>query len=170
MAARMDGTRRVLEARRGGDSPLVAIQQFVEVHGLPDPIQVKRLSQELALPEAAVRGTLSYYSDLHESSEAARICIGTSCVLAGCKDLLAAASKQTPCRGVYCVGFCDRSPAALRSDNRVVALNGNASVEPLLELSVPEPARPIIRSVANQTDSDATYRPWRLFRSRGRPR
>ena len=151
MAAQMDGTRRVLEAHRGSNSPLVAIQQFVRVHGLPDPIQVKRLSQELALPEAAVRGALSYYSDLHESSEAARICIGTSCVLAGSKDLLAAASKQTPCRGVYCVGFCDRSPAALRSDDRVVAMNGHASVEPLLEPSVPEPARPAIRSVSNQT-------------------
>ncbi len=151
MAAQMDGTRRVLEAHRGGDSPLIAIQQFVRAHGLPDPIQVKRLSQELALPEAAVRGALSYYSDLHESSEAARICIGTSCVLAGSKDLLTAASKQTPCRGVYCVGFCDRSPAALRSDDRVVAMNGHASVEPLLEASVPDPARPAIRSVSNQT-------------------
>ena len=151
MAARMYGKRRVLEAQRGGDSPLVAIQQFVRVHGLPDPIQVKRLSQELALPEAALRGALSYYSDLHESSEAARICIGTSCVLAGSKDLLAAASKRTPCRGVYCVGFCDRSPAALRSDDRVVAMNGHASVESLLELSVPEPARPAIRSVSNET-------------------
>ena len=147
----MRHARRGLETRRGGDSPLVAMQQFVRIQGLPNPIQVKQLSHQLELPEAAVRGTLSYYSDLHQSPEAARICIGTSCVLAGGKDLLAAAKKRTPCRGVYCVGFCDRSPAALRSDNRVVALNGNASVEPLLELSVPEPARPIIRSIANQT-------------------
>ena len=151
MAAQMYGKRRVLEAHRGGNSPLVAIQQFVRAHGLPDPIKVKRLSQEVALPEAEVRGVLSYYSDLHQSAEAARICIGTSCVLAGAKDLFAAASKRTPCRSVYCVGFCDRSPAALRSDDRVVAMNGNASVEPLLEFSVPEPARPAIRSVANQT-------------------
>ncbi|MGA7795176.1 MAG: NADH-ubiquinone oxidoreductase-F iron-sulfur binding region domain-containing protein [Candidatus Acidiferrales bacterium] len=151
MAAQMDGIRRILEAHRGGNSPLVAIHEFVRAHGLPDPNQVKRLSQELALPEAALRGALSYYSDLHESSGAARICIGTSCVLAGSKDLLAAASKQTPCRGVYCVGFCDRSPAALRSDDRVVALNGHPSVEPLLELAVSEPARPAIRSVSNQT-------------------
>jgi NADH:ubiquinone oxidoreductase subunit F (NADH-binding)/NADH:ubiquinone oxidoreductase subunit E len=136
---------------RGSNSPLVVIQQFVKIHGLPDPIQIKHLSQELALPEAAVRGALSYYSDLHQSSEVARICIGTSCVLAGAKDLFAAASQRTACRGVYCVGFCDRSPAALRPDNCVVALNGHASVEPLLDFSSPEPSRPIISSVANQT-------------------
>ena len=151
MAAEMDGTRRILEAHRGDDSPLVAIQQFVKIHGLPDSAQVKQLSQELVLPEAAVRGALSFYSDLHQSSEAVRICVGTSCVLAGAKDLFAAASKRTPCRSVYCVGFCDRSPAALRSGGRAVALNGNASVEPLLDLSAPEPARPAIRSVAGQT-------------------
>jgi NADH:ubiquinone oxidoreductase subunit F (NADH-binding)/NADH:ubiquinone oxidoreductase subunit E len=147
----MRHARRGFETRRGGGSPLVAIQQFVRIQGLPDPIQVKQLSHELELPEAAVRGTLSYYSDLHQNPEAARICIGTSCVLAGGKDLLAAAKKRTSCRSVYCVGFCDRSPAALRSDNRVVALNGSASVEPLLEPSVSEPARPAIRSIANQT-------------------
>ena len=151
MTEGMDGTRRILEGRRGGESPLVAIQQFVRIHGLPDPVQVKQLSHELALPEASVRGALSYYSDLHQSSEVARICIGTSCVLAGGKDLFAAASERTPCRSVYCVGYCDRSPAALQSSGRVVALNGNASVEPLLDLSLPEPTRPAIRSVAKQT-------------------
>jgi NADH:ubiquinone oxidoreductase subunit F (NADH-binding) len=105
----------------------------------------------LDLPEAQVRGVLSYYTDLHQNSETTRICIGTSCVLAGAKDLLAAASRKTACRGVYCVGFCDRSPAALRPDGRVVALNGHLSVEPLLDLSGPEPAHPAIRSIANQT-------------------
>jgi NADH:ubiquinone oxidoreductase subunit F (NADH-binding)/NADH:ubiquinone oxidoreductase subunit E len=151
MAAQMYRTRREFETYRGSNSPLVVIQQFVRVHGLPDPIQVRQLSQEVALPEATVRGVLSFYSDLHQRSDVARICIGTSCVLAGAKDLFAAASRRIACRSVYCVGFCDRSPAALRSDNSVVALNGHASVEPLLELSVPEPPRPAIHSVANQT-------------------
>jgi NADH:ubiquinone oxidoreductase subunit F (NADH-binding) len=118
---------------------------------MPDPVQIKQLSREIALPEATVRGALSYYSDLHLQSGAARVCIGTSCVLAGAKDLLAAASQRTACRGVYCVGFCDRSPAALRPDDRAVALNGHASVESLLDPSFPEPARPAIRSVATKT-------------------
>ena len=126
------------------------LQQFVRLHGLPDPAQVKELSQQVSLPEAAVRGVLSYYSDLHQTPEATRICIGTSCVLAGAKDLLAAASQRASCRGVYCVGFCDRSPAAIRSDNRAVALNSHNSVEPLLHFSTPEPTRPAIFSVASQ--------------------
>jgi NADH:ubiquinone oxidoreductase subunit F (NADH-binding)/NADH:ubiquinone oxidoreductase subunit E len=150
MAAQMSRVHRGIETHRGGNSPLVEIQQFVKVHGLPDPAQVKQLSQEVALPEAAVRGALSFYSDLHQSSEATRICIGTSCVLAGSKELLTAASGRTACRGVYCVGYCDRSPAALRADNRAVALNGYASVDPLLDLTGPEPTRPAIGSVAKQ--------------------
>ena len=151
MGAQMHSLRRFFETHHGGNSPLVVIQQFVSAHGIPDPIQVKQLSQEVALPEAAVRGAISYYSDLHEDAEAARVCIGTSCVLAGAKNLFAAASQRTTCRGAYCVGFCDRSPAALRSDDRAVALNGHASVESLLDPAFPEPTRPAIRSVATKT-------------------
>jgi NADH:ubiquinone oxidoreductase subunit F (NADH-binding)/NADH:ubiquinone oxidoreductase subunit E len=147
----MHRARTGIETHQESNSPLVEVQQFVRNQGLPDPVQVKQLSQQVALPEAAVRGALSYYADLHKSTEATRICIGTSCMLAGGKDLLAAASRQTPCRGVYCVGFCDRSPAALRSDNRAVALNGHGSVELLVDLSLPEPTRPAIRSVARQS-------------------
>jgi NADH:ubiquinone oxidoreductase subunit F (NADH-binding)/NADH:ubiquinone oxidoreductase subunit E len=151
MAAQMSHARRGVETHRGSNSPLVVIQQFVRDHGLPDPAQVKQLSHELTLPEAQIRGALSYYSDLQQSSEATRICIGTSCVLAGSKDLFVEASRRTACRGVYCLGYCDRSPAALRPNGSVAALNGHASVEPLLDLSAPEPTRPAIRSIAKQT-------------------
>jgi NADH:ubiquinone oxidoreductase subunit F (NADH-binding)/NADH:ubiquinone oxidoreductase subunit E len=151
MVAQMHNVRHFFETHQGSNSPLVVIQQFVRAHGIPDPVQVKQLSQEVALPEAAIRGALSYYSDLHQPPEATRVCIGTSCVLAGAKDLLAASRRLTQCRGVYCVGFCDRSPAALRSDDRAVVLNGHASPEPLLDPAFPEPTRPAIRSVARKT-------------------
>jgi NADH:ubiquinone oxidoreductase subunit F (NADH-binding)/NADH:ubiquinone oxidoreductase subunit E len=151
MFAHMHSTRRFFETHHGSNSPLVVIEQFVRAHGLPDPAQVKKLSQEVALPEATVRGALSYYSDLHQDSKAARVCVGTSCVLAGAKDLFDAACQRTACRGVYCIGFCDRSPAALRPDGRVVALNGHLSIEPLLDPAFPEPTRPAIRSVAKTT-------------------
>ena len=151
MALPMHRERRFFETHQGSKSPLIVIQQFVRVHGIPDPVQIKQLSREVALPEAAVRGVLSYYSDLHRESGAVRVCIGTSCVLAGAKDLLGAASQRGECRGVYCVGFCDRSPAALRSDDRAVALNGLASVESLFDPGSSEPTRPVIRSVAKKT-------------------
>jgi NADH:ubiquinone oxidoreductase subunit F (NADH-binding)/NADH:ubiquinone oxidoreductase subunit E len=147
----MHSARRFFETHHGSNSPLVVIEQFVRAHGIPDPAQVKKLSQEVALPEATVRGALSFYSDLHQDSKAARVCIGTSCVLAGAKDLFDATCQRTPCRGVYCIGFCDRSPAALRPDGHVVALNGHASVEPLLDPAFPEPTRAAIRSVAKTT-------------------
>ncbi len=147
----MHRERRFFETHQGSNSPLVVIQQFVRAHGIPDSVQIKQLSRDVALPEAIVRGALSFYSDLHREPGAARVCIGTSCVLAGAKELLAATSRRTECRGVYCVGFCDRSPAALRSDDRAVALNGHASVESLLDPASAEPARPAIRSVAKRT-------------------
>jgi len=147
----MDRTRRFLETHRARGSPLLVIQDFVEGCGFPDPAKVSEISREIALPEAAVRGAISYYADLHQDPAATRVCLGTSCVLAGAKDLLSAASERTTCRPVYCIGFCDRSPAALRRDGRAVALNGVASVEPVLDLASPEPSRPAVRSVARQS-------------------
>ena len=151
MLKQMNRTNRFFETHHGKGSPLLVIQQFVDSHGLPDTAQVRRISREVALPEAGVRGALSYYSDLHAAPGATRICLGTSCILAGAKDLMSTASGQTACRPVYCIGFCDRSPAALRSDDRAVALNGAISIEALLNPASPEPSRPTIRSVAKET-------------------
>ena len=81
MSSQMNSARRFFETHHGSNSPLVVIHQFVRAHGLPDPAQVKKLSQEVALPEAIVRGALSFYSDLHQDSKAARVCVGTSRVL-----------------------------------------------------------------------------------------
>jgi hypothetical protein len=139
------------ETHGGKGSPRLMIQHLMESHGLPDAAQVRRISREVALPEAGIRGALSYYSDLHHAPHATRVCLGTSCVLAGAKDLLAVASERTACRPVYCIGFCDRSPAALRSDDRAVALNGAIATEAVLNPASPEPSRPTIRSVAKET-------------------
>jgi NADH:ubiquinone oxidoreductase subunit F (NADH-binding) len=62
-------------------------------------------------PTAEQRGVRSFYDDLHADPGATRVCMGTSCLLAGAGSL--------PGRRVYCLGFCDRSPAALRPDGRV---------------------------------------------------
>src|SRR5690349_9632147 len=113
----MNRTRRFYETHQGKSSPLLAIREFVKTHGSPDAAQVSQISREVALPEAAVRGVISYYADLHQDPATTRVCLGTSCVLAGAKTLLLAASERTACRPVYCIGFCDRSPAALRSDD-----------------------------------------------------
>jgi len=147
----MNHIRRFHEAQQGSSSPLLRIQRFLKTHGLPDPAQVSQIGREVALPEAGVRGAMSFYSDLQQDPNTIRICLGTSCVLAGAKNLFSAARQRTTCRPVYCIGFCDRSPAALRSDERAVALNAEVSVESLLDPSSPEPSRPAIRSVSRQT-------------------
>ena len=147
----MDRLRRFHEAHRGESAPLLAIRRFVESHGNPSPAEISEISQEVALPQAAVRGAISYYSDLHNDPVATRVCLGTSCVLAGAKELMSAARERTACRPVYCVGFCDRSPAALRSNGRAVALGGHLPLESLLDAEFPEPSRPFIRSAAKQT-------------------
>ena len=147
----MSHIRRFHEAQHGNRSPLLVIQHFVKAHGLPDPAQVCQIAREVALPEAAVRGAMSFYSDLHQDPDTIRICLGTSCVLAAAKHLFSAARQRTTCRPVYCIGFCDRSPAALCSGEHAVALNGAVSVESLLDPASPEPSRPLIRSVAKQT-------------------
>jgi len=62
-------------------------------------------------PAAAERGVRSFYDELHADPAATRVCAGTSCLLAGAGSL--------PGRRVYCLGYCDRSPAALRPDGSV---------------------------------------------------
>jgi NADH:ubiquinone oxidoreductase subunit F (NADH-binding)/NADH:ubiquinone oxidoreductase subunit E len=146
----MSHTLRFCETHRRCNSPLPRIKSFVENQGVPNTSEVSQLSREIGSPEAAVRGVISYYSDLHQHKGDVRICLGTSCVLAGSKDLLSRASTRAACHPVYCIGFCDRSPAALLPDNRAVALAGSTSVETLLDPASREPARPAIRSVARQ--------------------
>jgi NADH:ubiquinone oxidoreductase subunit F (NADH-binding) len=67
--------------------------------------------RSLPPPAAAQRGVRSFYDELHADPGANRVCAGTSCLLAGGGALRG--------RRVYCLGFCDRSPAALRPDGAV---------------------------------------------------
>lgn len=80
---------------------------------------VDRLTAIVQLPVAAVRGLVSWYADLHTESEAIRVCRGTSCMLAGAPEVSRAIAQYHKCRHVYCVGYCDRSPALLLPDERV---------------------------------------------------
>ncbi len=73
------------------------------------------------LPDATRRGIESFYSELHTPTDAVRVCRGTSCVLAGAGGVYDRLSKNRECSGVYCLGFCDRSPAALIPGGRVAA-------------------------------------------------
>jgi NADH:ubiquinone oxidoreductase subunit F (NADH-binding) len=79
---------------------------------------VSRAAERLDVPEAALRGAASFYADLTHASNRLRVCRGTSCFLAdGQPGVEAVPAGQ---RTVYCLGYCDRSPAVLVGDDWIV--------------------------------------------------
>lgn len=88
--------------------------------GKPARHAVEDVARLLHLPIASVRGAASSYSDLGADAGAIRVCRGTSCMLTGASDLASHLNARHACRTVYCIGYCDRSPALLMPDDRVV--------------------------------------------------
>ncbi len=113
----------------------------------PGPDAVRDLSAALPMPEAALRGALSYYGDFRAAAGEVRVCRGTSCLLAGGGPLHEEAARGAPCRAVYCLGYCDRSPAALRADGAAVV--HCRDVQRLLRSEAPPaPPAPSLRCTA----------------------
>lgn len=81
---------------------------------------VEKLARTVHLPVAVVRGALSSFSEHDHAPNAIRICTGTSCMLAGGDRIHRAASSTHACEGVYCLGYCDRSPTGMTTDGHVV--------------------------------------------------
>ncbi|HEX6200659.1 MAG TPA: hypothetical protein VF150_10370, partial [Thermoanaerobaculia bacterium] len=115
-----DRLRRYRETRGSAVEPLPELARHLEEHGPPGPAEIRDLAARLALPPAAVRGALSFFADLHPEphpgSGAPRFCRGTSCWLAREGGL---GGPPAEGEGVYCLGFCDRSPARLLPDGGV---------------------------------------------------
>jgi NADH:ubiquinone oxidoreductase subunit F (NADH-binding) len=95
---------------------------------------------------ALERGVRSFYADFHAEPAALRVCRGTSCYLAGGAELHGRTGDPAGARGVYCLGFCDRSPAILWPDGRV-ALGAAAREAGEGEL---DPAPPPVRCLARE--------------------
>lgn len=125
--------------RHRSAAPLVALGDHIRRQGSLDTAAVRRLAEELGVAPAEVRAAASFYNDLHTPSQATRVCRGTSCALSGADDLHRRLTSAEPCEAVYCLGYCDRSPAALRADGAVVI---GVGAEPA------ETAMPSIRSLA----------------------
>jgi NADH:ubiquinone oxidoreductase subunit F (NADH-binding) len=87
---------------------------------------------------ARERSVGSFYADLHADPAAVRVCRGMSCELAGARGVFESHAARGPCRAVYCVGYCDRSPAALLRDGRVAL--GDPSAGSVREDPPPLPA------------------------------
>lgn len=115
-----DLLRRYFETHGGVGFPLLRLRRYVESHGFPGPEEVPELAERLSLPAAAVRSAASFYAALEEPPEVFRVCRGTSCNLAGAERLQAALHGETETAPVYCLGFCDRSPAVLTPEGEVI--------------------------------------------------
>ena len=110
---------------------------------------IVRLARDVHLPVAAVRGAISSYDDSRLDPNAIRVCAGTSCMLAGGGRASAELAKHHPCHPVYCLGYCDRSPAAMTSGGKVVTGFGPASFDDVRrDHALPHPPPPAIRCTA----------------------
>ena len=78
----------------------MSIQDFVRSKECVAAVDIKRLAQEAGLPEATVRGVISYYTDLQSRKGALRICQGTSCKLSGAERLKSLLQARSECRDV----------------------------------------------------------------------
>jgi NADH:ubiquinone oxidoreductase subunit F (NADH-binding)/NADH:ubiquinone oxidoreductase subunit E len=86
-----------------------------------DPVALREVAADVHLPVSAVRGALSSYSEVGHDPRAIRYCVGTSCALCGGDAIAEAFRRAGPARPVYCLGYCDRAPAAMLPNGDVVA-------------------------------------------------
>jgi len=99
------------------------ISKFVRPDGQLEVEDAASLATELGIPAASLRGTASFYADFVEPP-GVRTCDGTSCFLCCGKELREELVKRgAPCRGVYCLGYCDQSPVALAPDGLPLVLS-----------------------------------------------
>jgi len=78
--------------------------------------------------DAQRRARDSFFADHGADPAALRVCRGLSCRIAG-GSAGAPLRAERGARPIYCAGFCDRSPVALRPDGAALGLAGNAPVQ-----------------------------------------
>ena len=141
--------RRYWETHNGKASPLLQIHDYLSSKKTAlETLDIKALAEQLKLPEATVRGALSYYADLQDNKGSMRVCQGTSCMLAGASKLYDNLQKYSKCQVAYCLGYCDRSPAVLDAQERLLFdKQAQALAEQQLEVTI-EPPQLSVRCLA----------------------
>ena len=94
-------------------------QEAIAAGAIHSPCEIRRIAKEVQVPEATLRGVLSFYTDLQSKSSEMRVCQGTSCKLAGAAKLASALHSRFECQDVYCLGHCDRSPGVLGEEGEI---------------------------------------------------
>jgi NADH:ubiquinone oxidoreductase subunit F (NADH-binding) len=133
---------------RGADAhPLEAAREMVQRLGRPlGPDELAELARRTRVPVAELRGAISSYADLAEGPADVRVCVGTSCALAGGEGLAEALSGRAHVRVAHCLGHCDRSPALLRRDGRVALPGPGGDADRALAAPAAAPAPSSVRA------------------------
>lgn len=128
---------------------LPELREAVAHRAIQGPEALAALAKTVHMPVASVRGSLSSYTDVQHDPAAVRVCAGTSCAMAGGPAIGREIAKGAGCTPVYCLGYCDRSPAAMTAAGGVIAPVTAADVEVLVhDRPVVHPAPPSVRCEA----------------------
>ena len=68
----MRAKRRYRETHGSKRQSLVQLQESINAEAVPQPGEIRRIAEELQVPEATLRGVLSFYTDLHSPSKVMR--------------------------------------------------------------------------------------------------
>jgi NADH:ubiquinone oxidoreductase subunit F (NADH-binding)/NADH:ubiquinone oxidoreductase subunit E len=152
MTDRVRSYRTTHQGREDFTSVLPRLQQAADAH-VPLTVEgVRRISAELNIPAAAVRGAISSYTEMGTGHQAVKVCAGTSCMLSGGAAISRQMSEKAKCEPVYCLGYCDRSPAAMSVSGKVlIGLSAKNSEQVIADGHLPHPAPPPVRSEARHS-------------------
>jgi len=116
-------------------------------YGGLSPENVAKVAKATDVPEADVWGAGSFYTLLRRPGEQLRVCSGLTCRMMGADALIAKLREQgEPVEAVSCLGQCDRAPAILDAERRLVShAAGTRAVTP------PDPELPI--NLAGEDDT-----------------
>lgn len=96
------------------------------------------------------RALQSFYAGAGPDARGVSVCRGLSCEINGAAALARRVKSHGPCSDIYCLGYCDRSPALLTSAGEV-RWAAQALEWPARGPSEPAGERPDIRSIARQS-------------------
>lgn len=138
-------TTQLKKVRYRADALIEVLHAVQDIYGYLDPVQLRRVADELQLPPSRVLGVATFYHLFTfepKGEHTCTVCTGTACFVKGADELIAAVERelgvaegQTRADNALslmqarCVGACGLAPVAL-VDGVVV---GKASPAALIE-------------------------------------
>lgn len=99
-----------------------AVLGLLEELGGVTKANVEEVHRRTNVSEAEIWGAGTFYSLLNKPGKRVRVCTGLTCRMFGADEILAKMQASgTAAEGVSCIGQCDRAPAALDEDLKVIS-------------------------------------------------